>query len=369
MRMSIRYGLVALLAAWVIPAAVARAQAPAPKPAPAPATPPAPAPVGNAAVPARPTNLDQVVATVNNEKITKGDLLNFLSRYQIPPIGPEQIYRDAVETLINTRLIGQFLNRQKITVPPEKVAEAIAKLERDLKSDGRDLRTALQESNQTMDELRHEYTDRLRWVEYLTIKGTDAELKKFAAAHKDLISGSQVKASHIFLKLDPAATAADKEKVRQKLLGLKQQIEANKISFAEAANKNSEDPANAEGAGGDIGYISLNSGIVEEFANAAFGLKQGQVSGPVESGYGYHLIQVTDRKEGNPVDFDQQKTYILQMYAADLQKQILTAERKNAQIDIKPMPADLFPPTPPASTTPAPGAASPDAAKASSTPK
>jgi peptidyl-prolyl cis-trans isomerase C len=362
MRVSIRTGLIALLAAGVIPVTVSRAQAPA--------TAPTPAAGGGAAVPLlRPSNLDQAIATVNNEKISKGDLLNFLSRYQIPPIGPEQIYRDAVETLINTRLIGQFLNRQRITVPPEKISEAIAKLERDLKADGRDLRTALQESGQTMEELRNEYSDRIRWVEYLTIKGTDAELKKFAGIHKDLINGSQVKASHIFLKVVPEGSTADKEKVRQKLLALKQQIEANKISFAEAANKNSEDPANAEGAGGDIGYISLNSGIVEEFATAAFALKPGQISDPVESAYGYHLIQVTDRKEGNPIDFEQQKTYILQMYAADLQKQILTAERKNARIDIKPMPTDLFPPTTPASTTPAPGAPSPDPSRGNSTPK
>ena len=66
--------------------------------------------------------------------------------------------------------------------------------------------------------------------------------------------------------------------------------------------------------------------------------------------HGLHLILVTDRKEGNPIDFEQQKPYILQIYAADLQKQILTAERKNAEqkhsIEIKPMPPDLFPPAP-----------------------
>jgi len=367
MRLSIRAGLVTLLWAGSVPLAGARAQAPSTKAA----TPAA----ANAEVPQRPANLDQVVATVNAEKITRGDLINFLSRYQIPPLGPEQIYRDAVESLINTRLIGQFLNRQRIAVPPEKVNEAIAQLERNFKSEGTDLQTALQENNQTMDDLRREVTDRLRWIEFFNLKGTEAELKKFTAIHKDLINGTQIKVSHIFLKVPPEATPAEKEKIRQKLLAIKQDIDGKKVSFAEAANKHSEDPANAEGAGGDIGYFGLNSGIVEEFANAAFALKPGQVSDPVESGHGFHLIQVTDRKEGNPVDFEQQKPFILQVYAADLQKQILTAERKNAQIDIKPMPSDLFPPTPPATATPTPagnapasGTTSPDAAKGN-TPK
>jgi parvulin-like peptidyl-prolyl isomerase len=375
MRVSIRSGLVTLLAVGLVPLAGARAQAPpakaaappAAKGAAPPATKGAAPPAANAVVPTRPPNFDQVVATVNGDKITRGDVLVFLSRYQIPPIGPEQIYRDAVESLVNTRLIGQFLNRQRLTVPEEKIKEAISQLERNFKTEGSDLLTALQENGQTMDDLRREVTDRLRWIEYVNLKGTEAELKKYAANHKDLINGTQIKASHIFLNVPPEAAPAEKEKLRQKLLTIKQDIDAKKITFAEAANKNSEDPANAEGAGGDIGYFGLNSGIVEEFAKAAFALKPGQVSDPVESGHGYHLIQVTDRKEGNPVDFEQQKPFILQVYSAELQKQILTAERKNAKIDIKPMPPDLFPPTPP-QTTPAPGTTSPDAAKGT-TPK
>ena len=72
------------------------------------------------------------------------------------------------------------------------------------------------------------------------------------------------------------------------------------------------------------------------------------VSDPVATPFGFHLIQVTDRKEGKEPDFDQNKTYILTQYAADLQKEIVSAEKKLAKIDIKPMPKDLFPPAAPA---------------------
>ena len=64
---------------------------------------------------------------------------------------------------------------------------------------------------------------------------------------------------------------------------------ANTMTFAQAANKYSEDPANSEGAGGDIGYFTLTSGVVEEFADAAFKLKKGEISDPVETVYGKHL--------------------------------------------------------------------------------
>jgi peptidyl-prolyl cis-trans isomerase C len=144
------------------------------------------------------------------------------------------------------------------------------------------------------------------------------------------------------------------------------------MTFAEAANKHSVDPANAEGAGGDLGYFGRNSGFIEEFTDAAFALKKGSISDPVETAYGYHLIQVTDRKEGAPIDFEKQRPLITQLYSMELQKDLIAAERKTAKIDIKPMPKDLFPPapaTPPAGTTPPATGTPPANAPQRTTPK
>ena len=309
------------------------------------------------AAPARPSAavLSQEVAKVNGEVITRGQVIDLLSRYPIPAGNEEQVYKDAVDTLANMRLITQFLNRQRFAVSQEKVDEQVAALEKQLKQDGSDLATELLRSNKSIADVRKEIGDRIRWIEYLNAKATDAELRRFVASRKDMFQGTQVKASHILLKVDPKASSEDKEKLRQKLVGLKKDVEANKVSFADAANKNSEDPANSEGGGGDIGYFGLNGGVIEEFANAAFALKKGAISDPVESPYGFHLIQVTDRKEGNPIDFEQNKPYIKQLYGADLQKNLLTAERKTAKIEVQPMPADLFPRAPtaaPAATPP-----------------
>lgn len=322
-------------------------------------TPPATKPSGGpSATPA--ADLNQVLGTVNGEAITRRDLLKFLSSYQIPSGNEEQVYRDAMDTLINTRLVNQFLARQNRKVSEQKVNEAVANLEKEMKENGSSLAAKLEQSNMTLDDVRNEFASRIRWVDFLNDKATDAELKAFAESHRDLFNGTQVRVSHILLKVDPKASPADKEKVREKLLGIKRDIESNKITLAEAANKYSEDPGNAEGAGGDIGYFGLNSAIIEEFAKPAFALKKGTLSDPVETPYGFHLIQVTDRKEGSPFDFEQNKLLVKQVYAADLQKNVLSSERKKAEaagkLVIKPMPADLFPPapvsTPPATTQP-----------------
>jgi parvulin-like peptidyl-prolyl isomerase len=308
----------------------------------------------------RPANFDQVLVTVNGEKITRGELLGFLGHYQLGSASHEQIYHDAVESLVNARLLGQFLARQHIAASPEKVNETIARIESNLKANGRgDLQTLLQQSGETMEDVRRT----VAWDEFVKSKATDAELKKFAATHQDLVNSTLLKASHIYLNVPADATAADKEQIRQQLLAIKQDIADKKTSFAAAANKFSQDPANAEGSGGDIGYFGLRTGVIPEFAEAAFALKPGEISDPVETIHGLHLIEVTDRKEGTPVDFEQHKEGIAQLYQAELRKQVLAAERKSAEekhaIDIQPMPADLFPPTPPAApaSSPAPAAA------------
>ena len=364
MHVSIRAVLASLFLTGVLPLTDARAQAPESKAAApgAPVSQGAPPAVARAEVPPKSANLDQVLATVNGEKITRGDLQNFLSRFQIPQGNSERVYHDAIESIVNARLLGQFLARQQIVVSPEKVSEAIARIESNLKASGRgDLQSILQQSGETMDDVRREVT----WDEYLKLKATDAELKRFVANHADLVNSTLIKASHIYLIVPVDATAADKEKIRQQLLAIKQDIADKKTSFAAAANKFSQDPANAEGSGGDIGYFGLQTGIIAEFANAAFALKLGEISEPMETIHGLHLIEVTDRKEGNPIDFEQHKDSIFQLYKADLHKQILAAERKSAEekhtIDIQPMPPDLFPlpqPAAPASAAPT-GASAP----------
>jgi peptidyl-prolyl cis-trans isomerase C len=294
-------------------------------------------------------------------------VLDLVSRYQIPAGNEDQVYHDAIDTLVNNRLIVQFLNRQKFPVKEEDVNNEITRLESQLKADGTSLAAELLRSGKSMAQVRKEFAERIRWVNYLNSKATEPELERFAQTHKDLFSGTKVRASHILLKVDPKASAADKEKLREKLLSIKKDLDSNKLSFAEAANKYSEDlPANAEGAGGDVGYFGLNEGFIEEFAKPAFAMKKGDISDPVETPYGLHLIQVTDRKEGPPFDVKQNLIFVKQMYAADLMKNLLAAERKTAKLDVKPMPADMFPqpPASPAGAAPAPAQAKSEQPKA-----
>ena len=351
MTRTVRTGLLSVIA-WSLTAVSAAQAQTLPKAAEPPSQ--AAAAGGSASAPGPTvTGSNEVVATVTTQnrtdKVTKGEVLNYLSRNPLPaPEDRDAAYHVAVDVLINTALLNQYLARQNIPVPPAKVDEAIERMNQELKSQGQDLATTIKQSDTSMDEIRKVLETRIRWQELVNARATDAVLRKFLADHRDLFSGTQVRASHILLKCDPNDSAGEKEKVKQKLLGFRKDILESKITFAEAANKYSEDPATSGGAGGDLDYFTLNSGFLEEFANAAFKLRKGEISQPVETPFGWHLIQITDRKEGKLPDFEQNRLYILTAYGAELQKEILTAEKKTAKIEVKPMPKDLFPPEPPA---------------------
>ena len=264
--------------------------------------------------------LNDVVATVTDngqtDKITKGEVLTFFSRYPIPPTeNRETVYREAVDSLVNTKLLTAILGPAKSSRDSRKES---TRRSRSSKSSSRTkARTwpppCCRTTSRWTTSARSS-KNRIRWSDYSKSKATDATLRKFVADNRDLFSGTQVRASHILLKVEPDASEADKEKAKQKLLGIKNDIEQNKITFAAAANKYSEDPANEGGAGGDLDYFSLNTGLIEEFTDVAFKLKKGAISDPVETPFGFHLIQVTDRKEGKPIDFEQNKPLIVQAY-------------------------------------------------------
>src|SRR5262249_58132443 len=122
---------------------------------------------------------------------------------------------------------------------------------------------------------------------------------------KDFFDGVTVKASHIVLRVPPTAPAPDVQAARQKLTDLRTQITGGKLDFGEAAKKNSQCPS-APG-GGDIGYFPRKWVVDEPFAKAAFALKVGDISDVVQTDYGLHLVKVTDRKPGQPSDYEKIK--------------------------------------------------------------
>ncbi|GIW89529.1 MAG: peptidylprolyl isomerase [Isosphaeraceae bacterium] len=354
MRERVHRAAVTLLAACAIPGlgAVSPQQ-------PATAQPPAAA---TSSKPAR----DEPVAVVNGRPIPLADLIDVLAKIQIPPGSEQQAFESALDYLVNRALLRQFLDETaRVTVSADELKKIEDEARAEANRQGTSLESFLADTGTTIEEFRDQIAFERKWRNYVTQQATDSELKAYAEQNKDLFSGAQVRASHILIKLEPNASPEEKEKARQRLLAIRQEIADQKISFADAANKYSEDEGNREQpSGGDLGKFPRRGIYIEPFAQAAFALQKGQLSDIVETEYGLHLILVTDREEGQPIDFERMRNVILNQYAADLQNQIIEQMRKTAQIDLKPMPKDLFQLIPrdesqPAAPAPAAGSATP----------
>jgi parvulin-like peptidyl-prolyl isomerase len=340
MRRSVRWFVAALSGTAFLSATAIQAQDTAK--VPAGTAPPAASAVSPD--PAALAKLAEPVATVNGDTVTRGEVIQLLRQYPIPTGGEQRYYEGAVELLANSRLLSQFLNAQRVAVPQSEVDAQISEQQKVLAQNNSSLEAALMESGTSLEKLKDEIRRTLQWRKYVLDKATDAELKKYLDQNKAAFDGSQIRASHILLSVEPDASEDLKEKARQKAAAIKKEIEEGKLTFQEAANKHSEDPANKEQPnGGDLGVFPRKGKYLEDFAAAAFALPRvGAISDPVMTEYGCHLIQLTARKEGEPVNFDQVKDRVLSQYAVDLQANIVAEERKKAKIELKPMPVDFF---------------------------
>ncbi|WP_432241365.1 SurA N-terminal domain-containing protein [Herbaspirillum robiniae] len=146
---------------------------------------------------------------------------------------------------------------------------------------------------------------------------TDDDIKSYYEQNKKQYStDEQRRASHILITVKKDAPAADKAAAKAKAEGLAAQLRKNPGDFAKLAKANSQDPGSAEN-GGDLGYFG-HGAMVKPFEDAAFSLKQGEISAPVESDFGYHVIEVTGIKPAAVKSLDSVKDEI----AGEIKKQI-----------------------------------------------
>ncbi len=135
----------------------------------------------------------------------------------------------------------------------------------------------------------------------------EAETRSFYDANPQFFTKpDQVKASHILIMVDKSASDEEKAAARKKIEGIRKQAEGG-TPFAELANTHSDDGSKQNG--GDLGFFKRGM-MVKPFEDAAFSLEKDQLSGVVETQYGYHLIKVTDKTPEEKVAFAEVKDRI-----------------------------------------------------------
>ena len=153
------------------------------------------------------------------------------------------------------------------------------------------------------------------------IQADAAEVKKYYDEHQRQFGVPESRqASHILITVDKTAATDAKQQARAQADQIYNELKKNPASFADLAKKYSQDPGSAAN-GGDLGSFSRGS-MVKAFDDAVFSMKVGEISPPVESEYGYHIIRLTGITPGQTRSFEQARPEI----EKELKKQVATRQ-------------------------------------------
>lgn len=188
------------------------------------------------------------------------------------------------------------------------------------------------------------YRDKVLLDQYLTSEGKkavteDAAKKLFDDTTKAMAPEEEAHARHILVETEDQAKAVEARLKKGE-------------DFAKVAGEISKDPGSGK-EGGDLGWFTKDK-MVPEFAEAAFKLKKGEVSDPVKSQFGWHVIKLEDKRSKPLPDFAAVKPQIDQYLERKSQQDLVLALREKATIERLDKPAAPVTPAPAAPAAPAP---------------
>ncbi len=154
------------------------------------------------------------------------------------------------------------------------------------------------------------------------LQADEAQLRaRYEQEKTRFVAAEQRQASHILVSVAPNADAAAQKAAEQKAAVLATQAKTPGVDFAALARANSDDPGSKE-AGGDLGLVEKGVMGDQAFDDALFSMQPNQVSGPVKSAFGYHIIKLGEIKTGQQVPFEQVRDELAREQAeADREKQ------------------------------------------------
>lgn len=254
-------------------------------------------------IPRGPEGPPSVVAKVNKENITREEFNNTLINYLRQQeqygthVSAEQrlmLEDNVLDSLIEYKLITQEAKRQKFKVPKKDLEKEFNEIAEQF-PDKETFRRQLRQMGMSERKLRAAIENDQLFIKFgEKVRDVKVTAEEVANAYV------QVHARHILIDIEEGKEKEAEKKAKEVLAKAKAGED-----FAALAKQYSADPGTKDN-GGDLGFFGQGQ-MVPEFEKAAFALKKNEISDLVKTDYGYHIIQVLDRKEAEGEDFEKQK--------------------------------------------------------------
>lgn len=260
----------------------------------------------------------EVLAKIGNQKITAADLNKIIGYY-------DQEQQKVIEK--NPQLKETILWQIVQSTVISKIA----------KEKGFDKRADIKGQQDLMisNFLATQYLQKVI-IDKVTV--SEAKARSYYKEHSDVFKTPEtIRARHILIKTEPSASEEDKKKLKAKAEEVIAKLKKGD-DFAKLASEVSDDPG-TKAKGGDLDFFPKGT-MIPAFEEAAFALKPGEISGLVETEYGYHIIKVEEKKEALLEPYEKIKEKVKEQALQEMRKAAVTdfVEKalKNAKVEIHP---------------------------------
>jgi len=258
--------------------------------------------------------IDGVAAIVENHIILKSDLAQMINMTAIqqridPRTNPDlfvHLQNSILQSMVDQKILLEMAALDSIAVSEKEVDSALDQQIEMLVSQAGGEKGAEEMLGQTIKSFRREFwfemQDRLISEKYQqqlmnTVNINRAQVKDFYKTYQDSLPVLPMMAKIRHLLVPIVSSENEKNNTIKTLLKIKSQI-INGASFSEIASKYSMDPGSKKN-GGELGWVKRGS-VVKNFETVAFTLEPGVISDPVETEFGYHIIETLE-KQGDKI--------------------------------------------------------------------
>jgi len=290
--------------------------------------------------------VDRIAAEVNGEIILQSEISERL--FQMKSKGAAMNMSDAkaeqsiLNSMIEQKLIIQYGRDNKIKIPEKDITDRINQVRWGLGMDMDQFKAFLEKQGFSFETYKKMLSDQIMEQ---TVLGREVRsqvqiepeaAREYYDAHKEefIIPGT-VKARHILRILPRGASADETKEVLRKINEIRAEV-MDGLKFSAAAKVYSQGPSARKG--GELGYVQSGQ-MVPEFDKMVFSLKPGEISEPVRTRFGYHLILVEDRKPPELPPLEKVRGKVLDKMYDNLAKEVrgewLAALKREAFIDKK----------------------------------